>query len=63
MSGHGPGGGHAWIVDGYMTQKRENYAYPYQTFYRDLMHINWGYGGGLDGYYDTNLKIMTWSKP
>ena len=96
MSGHGPGGGHAWIVDGYITQKRENNTYPYQTFYRDLMHINWGHGGALDGYYfignfnkyegavginendgdrwpedydnsngyyDTNLKIITWSKP
>lgn len=96
MSGHGPNGGHAWIVDGYMTQKRDNQAYPYQTFHRDLMHINWGHGGVLDGYYfignfnkyegavginkndgdrwpldfndstsyyDTNIKIMTWSKP
>lgn len=36
-SGHGSGGGHSFIVDGY----DEN----------GMFHINWGWGGFCDGYY------------
>ncbi|MDD4821911.1 MAG: thiol protease/hemagglutinin PrtT [Bacteroidales bacterium] len=35
-------GGHAFIVDGYDKN--------------DLLHVNWGYGGHFDGYY--NLSIL-----
>lgn len=36
-SGYGPGGGHAFVCDGYT--------------YAGLYHFNWGWGGSSDGYY------------
>lgn len=38
MIGNGPGGGHAWVVDGYDSN--------------DLFHMNWGWGGTDNGWYD-----------
>lgn len=38
--GQSSGGGHAFVCDGY---KYENNT--------DLFHINWGWGGGSDGYF------------
>ncbi|MGI6521895.1 MAG: InlB B-repeat-containing protein [Fermentimonas sp.] len=37
MSGHGSAGGHAFVCDGYATN--------------DFVHINWGWGGWKDGYF------------
>lgn len=51
MSGKGSVKSHLWIVDGYITQVRQNNHYPFQRLYRDLMHINWGQRGWYDGYY------------
>jgi hypothetical protein len=36
--GNGSGGGHAFVCDGYDTD--------------DLFHINWGWGGSSDGYFE-----------
>lgn len=40
-------GGHAWIVDGYANVISNNN--PYNEY--ELVHVNWGWGGQLDGYY------------
>ncbi|MDR0866619.1 MAG: C10 family peptidase [Candidatus Symbiothrix sp.] len=37
-SGHGSGGGHAFVCDGYDGD--------------DLFHINWGWGGSSNGYFE-----------
>ncbi len=37
MSGRGSAGGHAFVCDGYATN--------------DFVHINWGWGGWKDGYF------------
>ena len=47
-SGYGSdGGGHAFVIDGYDGQ--------------GLFHINWGWGGYADGYY--NIDYMTSHQP
>lgn len=38
--GTGTGGGHAFVVDGYDTN--------------DFVHVNWGWGGISDGYFNVN---------
>ncbi len=37
--GHGPDGGHAFVLDGYQGSSDNHF------------HINWGWGGSSDGYY------------
>jgi len=37
--GHGPDGGHAFVLDGYQGASNNHY------------HFNWGWGGYADGYY------------
>ncbi len=47
-SAHGPdGGGHAFVIDGYDAD--------------GLYHINWGWGGWCDGYY--NIDYMNPDQP
>ncbi|MFC7524795.1 C10 family peptidase [Parapedobacter sp. GCM10030251] len=59
--------GHAWVADGYngggqeICHKWEDDGDPYTTEYEWLpngffnrLHINWGWGGTYDGYYDAN---------
>ena len=38
--GTGPSGGHLWVVDGYRNSPSEQF------------HMNWGWGGLYDGWYD-----------
>ena len=63
-------GGHAWVVDGYLTRKRritfvarKGYTSPYETMYgteyKAFLHFNWGYQGKCDGYYAVNIFDMT----
>lgn len=61
--GKGPDGGHAWIVDGYVTQRSYDYNKVFSDRYRTLIHINWGWYGNFDGYYhpgvfDTTTRIF-----
>lgn len=42
-SGHGTGGGHAFVCDGYNAE--------------GLFHINWGWGGLSDGYFNLNYLV------
>lgn len=51
--GKGPEGGHAWIIDGYLVQRKYNQAYPYGYMEHYLVHVNWGWGGAQNGYYAT----------
>lgn len=37
--GYGPNGGHTWVCDGYDANS--------------LLHMNWGWGGADDGYFNT----------
>ena len=46
-SAHDTGGGHAFVIDGYDRQ--------------GLYHINWGWGGWCDGYY--NIDYMNPDQP
>ena len=46
-SAHDTGGGHAFVIDGYDNQ--------------GLYHINWGWGGWCDGYY--NIDYMNPDQP
>lgn len=41
MGGEAPGGGHAFVIDGYDLN--------------GLYHVNWGWGGRANGYFDMNL--------
>lgn len=41
FSGNGTAGGHEFVVDGYDSN--------------NFLHINWGWGGISDGYFDMNL--------
>ena len=43
---------HAYIIDGYMRQIRYNNISGNNFDTRTLYHINWGYGGSGDGYYN-----------
>ena len=54
--------GHAWVVDGCITQKRSvklctNSGAIIDEYYetRDLIHCNWGWNGVCDGYYFMNI--------
>ena len=49
MQGANDTSAHAFIVDGYMIQKKYYNAYNYNK--RELYHMNWGWGGSGDGYY------------
>ena len=42
-SGNGSGGGHAFVCDGYDAE--------------GLFHINWGWGGMSDGYFNLNYLV------
>ena len=42
-SGYGSGGGHAFVCDGYDAE--------------GLFHINWGWGGMSDGYFNLNYLV------
>ncbi|WP_410528214.1 C10 family peptidase [Sphingobacterium sp. ML3W] len=50
MSGKNNSSGHAWVADGYQTDKifssNCNNSWTYLYF-----HMNWGWNGYLDGYY------------
>ena len=61
--GRGPDGGHAWIVDGYVTLRSSDLNKVFSDRYCTLAHINWGWYGGFDGYYhpgvfDTTTRIF-----
>lgn len=53
------GGGHEWIIDGYLPQIRvtklidnqSNTIISSQTERRLLLHCNWGWGGYCNGYF------------
>lgn len=56
--------GHAWVVDGYTKRERDytlitpdDLHHGTQTRY--YFHINWGYCGKYDGYYDTDVFDMS----
>jgi hypothetical protein len=45
-------GGHAWVIDGMITQTRQINGH---TQNRTLMHCNFGWYGQANGYYISNL--------
>ncbi len=57
----GTGGGHAWVIDGCLTQQRIKHRYSirvephfpdeYTIEYRELVHCNWGWAGAGNGFY------------
>ena len=56
--------GHAWVIDGYTKRERDytiitpdDQHHGTQTRY--YFHINWGYSGHFDGYYDTGVFDMS----
>lgn len=56
--------GHAWVVDGYTKRERDYTVITpddqhYGTQTRYYFHINWGYSGKYDGYYDTGVFDMS----
>lgn len=67
--GDNTGSGHAWIVDGYKYVKIKDELYAitilgvktlketnyYESYY---IHINWGWGGKSNGYFDVTLKSL-----
>ncbi len=50
MDGSGPGGGHAWVLDGIYVRKVYGETGNYLRT-ENLFHINWGWRGMDDGYY------------
>lgn len=44
-SGSGPGGGHAWVCDGYRTSDNK-------------FHMNWGWSGSSNGYFTATGTIV-----
>ena len=61
--------GHAWVVDGYLTRNRRvvvtrfdsNGESQSEIHYQGshLYHVNWGYSGQYDGYYNTGVFDMS----
>ena len=58
--------GHAWVVDGYKSRDRDVAYYTYlddgsyvlwETKHEDFdyLHINWGYSGQCNGYFQKNV--------
>lgn len=52
-------GGHAWVIDGYLHRKRKvdllsgnTVIYSYYE-YEQLVHCNYGWDGGSNGYYNS----------
>lgn len=57
------GEGHAYVIDGFLAQKKYTGSYTVQT--RHLFHVNWGWGVGWNGYFlsdllDCRKKIKDW---
>ena len=52
--------GHSWVFDEIRINRRIVYRYiedwlDYTYYqYQPLIHINWGWGGSCDGYFNTN---------
>lgn len=44
--------GHAWIVDGYMNRHKNSAD---GILYENLIHMNWGWQGRCDGYFDYGI--------
>ncbi len=69
MQGRDSGAGHAWIVDGYKYKVTEHNIYVYDgtikdyvysesesfTDVVDLQHLNWGWNGKCNGYYNIDV--------
>jgi hypothetical protein len=55
------GAGHAWVIDGSVTQTRTVKTYRNGVYYststesRSMLHCNFGWGGVADGYYYSNV--------
>ena len=47
--------GHAWVIDGLLVYK---YIFYTATLY-NLFHINWGWNGTNDGYFEQGVFDMT----
>jgi hypothetical protein len=71
-------GGHAWNYDGYIRQKQKieitvvmkstglpaNGIQPEISYiYRDLVHVNWGWGGNKNGYYASGVFDASQPEP
>ncbi len=58
-------GGHAWVIDGYLGQVRTKYYMYYSSVFseelegRYLMHCNFGWSGGSNGYYVSDIFNTT----
>lgn len=48
------GGGHCWVMDGYLSfiEHWEAIANPSHSLYHSLVHFVWGWGGDSNGYFD-----------
>jgi hypothetical protein len=44
-------GRHAWVIDGVIHKKRVHSCYPTGYQYHALVHCNFGWRGGYNGYY------------
>ncbi len=58
--------GHAWVIDGYIEQRRYETARNKTTHeiisqgykYRSMVHCNFGWGGRCDGYYTAGVFYL-----
>lgn len=64
----GKNAGHAWVIDGYYRYRRDKtsddpskcVSYTvFDTYYTELVHCNFGWGGFCNGYYISNIFDLT----
>lgn len=65
---NGKTGGHAWVIDGYYRYRRDKtsddpskcVSYTvFDTYYTELVHCNFGWGGSCNGYYIADIFDLT----
>ncbi len=51
--------GHAWVIDGVIVKQYVRPATGQILDYKNIFHINWGWRGDCDGYYDEGVFDTT----
>ncbi|HIZ86497.1 MAG TPA: C10 family peptidase [Candidatus Coprenecus stercoravium] len=55
----GTNSGHAWVIDGLLIRNKKRFANNELLGTENLFHINWGWNGVSDGYYNQGVFDTT----
>ena len=59
VGGRRTNGGHAWIMDGLIVKQYVRTSTGQVFDVKNILHINWGWNGDFDGYYDEGVFNTT----